>query len=68
MLVFDNLTLKNKIKRVEETSSTILFNTSYIVNKFTIDSENIIDFDSNYLKLKIKTMREACIFEDLIAI
>lgn len=68
MLAFDNLTLKDKTERVEEASSIILFITSYIVDKFTIDSENIIDFDLNYLKLKMKTMREVYAFEDLIAI
>ncbi len=68
MLAFDNLTLKDKVERVEEASPTVPFDTSHTVDKSTIDSEDMIDFDSDYLEPEVEAMREACASGDLIAV
>lgn len=68
MLVLDNLIIKDELKLVKETSSTISFDTSH---EFAIDDEYVIDFNlDQWMKnqLETKTMREVCVFENLIEV
>ena len=68
MPAFDHLFTKDKLERVEVAKPIVSFDTSSTVDKSFIDSEDVIDFDPDYLEPEVEAMREACASGDLIAV
>ena len=68
MPAFDHLIIEDKVKRVEVAKPVVSFDTSPTVDESFIDSEDVIDFDPDYLEPEVEAMREACASGDPTAV